>query len=74
MVLGDPGGIETTALGMHDLGDRQLVALGRVRLIKQAGEKAQAYRRRRCRHPLNPVLYQPRQSNTSRRAPDHGQR
>jgi hypothetical protein len=70
MVLGDPGGIETAALGMHDLRDRQSVALGRIRLIEEAREKAEAYRRRRCRHPLNLAPCWRRQSNTPRRAPD----
>src|SRR6266849_7380050 len=57
MVLCDPGRIEAAALGMHDLRDGQSVALGRVRLIEQAGEKAQAYWWLRCRYPLNLVLY-----------------
>ena len=53
MVLRDPGEFEAAAFGMHDLRDGQSVALGRVRPIEQAGEKAQPYRRLRCRHPLN---------------------
>src|SRR5712691_588574 len=56
MVLCDPGRIEAAALGMHDLGDGQSVALGRVRLIEQAGEETQAYRRLCSRQPLNLVL------------------
>ena len=47
MVLRDPGGVEAATLGMHDLRDGQAVALGRIRLIEQAGEKTQAYRRLR---------------------------
>jgi hypothetical protein len=50
------GRVEAAALGMDDLRDGQSVALGRVRLIEQAGEKTEAYRRLRCRHPLNLVL------------------
>ena len=56
MVLRHPGGIEAAALGMHDLRDGQPVALGRVRLIEQAGKETQAYRRPRRRQPLNLML------------------
>ena len=72
MVLCDPGRIEAAALGMHDLRDGQSVALGRVRPIEQAGEEAQAYRRLRCRHPLNLVLCCQRKSNTPKRRQTKG--
>src|SRR5439155_19163154 len=55
MMLRDPGTIKAAALGMDDLRDRQSVAFGRIRLVGQAGEEAEAYRRLRCRHPLNLV-------------------
>ena len=41
---------------MYDLGNGQSVALGRVHPIEQAGEETQAYRRLRCRQPLNLML------------------
>src|SRR5271165_2133158 len=58
---------------MHDLRDGQSVAFGRVRLIEQAGEEAQPYRPRRCRHPLNLVLCW-RQSNIPRAGMAMGRR
>ena len=51
VVLGDPGRIEAAALGVDDLRGRQPVALGGVRLVEQAREKAQALRPRREPHP-----------------------
>ena len=53
MVLRDPGRVEAATLGMHDLREGQTVALGRVRPIEQAGEKAQADRRPFCCHRRN---------------------
>jgi hypothetical protein len=56
VVLRNPGRIEAAAFGMRDLRDGYTVAFGRVRLIEQAGEEAQAYRQLHCRHQLNLVL------------------
>ena len=55
MVLGDPGRIEATALGMEDLLGGQPVALRGVRHIEHAGEETQALRLLCCRHSRFPV-------------------
>jgi hypothetical protein len=52
MVLCDPSGIEAAVFGMHNLGNGQAVALGRVYLIEQAGEKAQTYSWHRHHDPI----------------------
>ena len=54
MMLRDPGGIEAAILGVDDLREGQPVALSRVRLIEQAGEKAQAQLRPHVGHRRHP--------------------
>jgi hypothetical protein len=42
MVLRHPCGVKAAAFGVHDLRGGQAIALGCIRLIEQAGEKAKA--------------------------------
>jgi len=50
MMLGDPGRIEATLLGLNDLFRSKAIAPGSAGLVEQAGEEAEALDRRSGRH------------------------